>query len=188
VINQQIDSLNAQIAFQNQTIADAQQTLDKIKNGPDPDEKQRLELQLEAINKRLASVELTAPFDGTLSALYTKAGDVVSAGMQAAQLADLSQLYVDVPISEVDIPNVKVGQSVELVFDAYFEQTFIGKVIEVADVGDARTGVVSYNVAIALENGQDLIKPGMTAGVTILTEERQNVFTVPSQAPHDLSR
>jgi len=125
---------------------------------------------------------LAAPFDGTVSALYTKAGDVVSAGTQAIQIADLGQMYVDVPISEVDIPSVKVDQSVDLVFDAYFEQTFKGKVVEVADVGDARTGVVSYQTTIALEDGQGLIKPGMTAGVTILTEERQNVFTVPSQA------
>jgi len=182
VIDQQIEELNAQIAVQNQSIEDSQAKLEKIKNGPDPDEKERLELQLEAINKRLASVELTAPFDGTLTALYTKPGDVVSAGTQAAQLADLSQLYVDVPISEVDIPHIQLDQTAELVFDAFFEQTFTGKVVEIDHVGDARTGVVSYQVTIALENGQDQIKPGMTAGVTILTEERQNVFTVPSQA------
>ncbi|HAE86352.1 MAG TPA: hypothetical protein DCG78_07635 [Anaerolineaceae bacterium] len=182
VIDQQIEELNAQIAVQNQNIKDTQAKLEKIENGPDPDEKERLELQLEAINKRLASIELKAPFDGTLTALYTKPGDVVSAGMQAAQLADLSQLYVDVPISEVDIPHIQLEQVAELVFDAFFEQTFTGKVVEIDHVGDARTGVVSYRVTIALDNGQDQIKPGMTAGVTILTEERQNVFTVPSQA------
>ena len=162
--------------MQNQSIEDSQAKLEKIKNGPDPDEKERLELQLEAINKRLASVELTAPFNGTLTALYTKPGDVVSAGTQAAQLADLSQLYVDVPISEVDIPHIQLDQTAELVFDAFFEQTFTGKVVEIDHVGDARTGVVSYQVTIALENGKDQIKPGMTAGVTILTEERQTSY------------
>ena len=125
---------------------------------------------------------LKAPFKGTLTAIYTKPGDVVSAGTQAAQLADLSQLYVDVPISEVDIPHIQLDQTAELVFDAFFEKTFTGKVVEIDHVGDARTGVVSYRVTIALDDGQDQIKPGMTAGVTILTEERQNVFTVPSQA------
>lgn len=182
VISQQIDELNTQIALQNQTIADAQSTLEKIKNGPDPDEKKRLELQLEAINKRLDSIKLTAPFDGTITAIYTKPGDVVSAGTQAIQIADLSNLYVDVPISEVDIPNIQVGQKAELVFDAYYDKTYKGKVIEVANVGDARTGVVNYKVTILLEDGQDQIKTGMTAGVTILTQERENVFTVPSQA------
>ena len=182
VIDQQKSELASSIALQQQTIADAEDQLAKIKDGPDPDQKEQLDIQLEIVNKRLDSLELEAPFDGTLTEIFTEPGDQVAAGMQALRLSDLSHLYVDVPVSEVDIPFVKVGQTVDLVFDAYFEQTFSGHVTSVSPLGEARTGVVNFNVTVELDDGFDQIKPGMTAGVSIQVEQKENVFAVPSEA------
>ena len=107
---------------------------------------------------------------------------MVTAGSPAAQIADLSDLFVDVPVSEVDIPQIKVGQEAEMVFDAFFDQTFTGKVVEVATIGVNTAGIVNYNVTIQLDSTNEGIRPGMTVGVNILVEEKPNTYTVPAES------
>ena len=182
VIASEKSSLTSQINLQNQNIASIQADLAKIANGPDPDTKTKLELQLELAEKQLENQVVKAPFGGTITSLSFKAGDMVSAGSLAAQIADLSELYVDVPVSEVDIPQIKVGQDAELVFDAFFDQTFTGSVVEVASVGVNTAGIVNYNVTIQLASDHPEIKPGMTVGVNILVEEKPNTYTVPAES------
>jgi HlyD family secretion protein len=182
VIASETASLNSQIDLQKQNIASWQAELDKIANGPDPEVKAKLELQLQLAEKQLEAETIKAPFDGTITALNYDLGDMVSVGSPAAQIADLSELFVDVPISEVDIPQIKAGQEAELVFDAYFDQTFYGKVVEVATVGVNTAGIVNYTVTIQLDSEHDGIKPGMTVGVNILVEEKPNTYTVPAES------
>jgi RND family efflux transporter MFP subunit len=182
VIASETDSLNNQINLQKQNIATWQAELEKIADGPDPDTKEKLELQLKLAEKQLESLAIKAPFDGTITSLTNRPGDMVSAGSPAAQIADLSFLFVDVPISEVDIPQIKVGQEAELVFDAYFDQTFYGTVTEVAIIGMNTAGIVNYNVTIQLDSDHQGIRPGMTVGVNILIEEKPNTYTVPAES------
>ena len=182
VIASEIDSLNNQINVQKQNIAGWQADLEKIADGPDPDTREKLELQLKLAEKQLESQAVKAPFNGTVTSLTNRLGDMVSAGSPAAQIADLSELFVDVPISEVDIPQIKVGQKAELVFDAYFEETFNGTVVEVATIGVNTAGIVNYNVAIRLDSNHEGIRPGMTVGVNILVEEKPNTYTVPAES------
>lgn len=182
VINSEIDSLNSQINLQRQNIAAWKEDLEKIVDGPDPDTKEKLELQLELAEKQLESQTIKAPFDGTITSLNYSLGDMISAGSPAAQIADLTQLYVDMPISEVDIPQIKVGQKAELVFDAYFDQIFYGTVAEVASIGVNTAGIVNYNVTVRLDSEHEGIRPGMTVGVNILIEEKPNTYTVPAES------
>jgi multidrug efflux pump subunit AcrA (membrane-fusion protein) len=100
----------------------------------------------------------------------------------AAQVADVSELFVEVPISEVDIPSIQLGQQVVLFFDAYFEEEFSGVVSDISESGDRSTGVVNYTVTIKMENQSDKIKPGMTAAVSVLTAEKPNTLVIPSQS------
>jgi len=182
VIASETESLNSQINLQKQNIATWQAELEKIANGPDPETKEKLELQLKLAEKQLEAQAINAPFDGTITSLNYKLGDMVTAGSPAAQIADLSELFVDVPVSEVDIPQIKVGQEAELVFDAFFDQTFAGTVVEVATIGVNTAGIVNYNVSIQLDANHEGIKPGMTVGVNILVEEKPNTYTVPAES------
>ena len=181
-IAKDIQSLDSQISLQEETLKTHQANLTKIQNGPDPETKSNLELQVALAEKQLNNKAIRAPFAGTVTAVNSHEGDAVSLGSPAIQVSDLSELYVDVPVSEVDINTIKVGQNAELVFDAFFEHPYQGKVVEIAMVPNAATGVVNYTVTIAIEKPGDKIKPGMTAGVSILTEKRENVFAVPSEA------
>ncbi len=182
VIEGQIASLQAQIDLANKNIELLQNDLEKIKDGVDPEEKEKLELQLALAEKQLSSQSITAPFDGTILTVYEEVGAVVSPGMQAIEIADLDAFFVDIPVSEVDIPNIKVGQIAQLSFDAYYEESFSGEVVTIAESGDRSTGVVNYIVTIEMDQVSTKIKPGMTAGVQILTEEKPNVLVVASEA------
>lgn len=182
VIKQAIADLEAQIGNQQSSIQKDQEDLQKIKDGPDPVVKERLENQLAIAQKRMQAAEIRAPFDGVVTALYTLPGSVTAPGLKAVQVADLSAFYIDVPVAEVDIPVVALGQEVDLVFDAFFTDTYHGKVTQIDKVGQEQAGVVNYNVTITMTDGIDKINPGMTAGVTIITEAKPNVLVVPSQA------
>jgi len=161
-------------------VADMQERVNILSEGPDPDEVTILETQLEIAQSRIDSILIEAPFDGVITELSAKPGDVVQTGGQALRLDDLSRLYLDVQISEVDIPQVKVGQTAGLVFDAYFEETFTGEVIEISPVGSATQGVVEYRVRVKMLDADENIKPGMTAAVNIVVEEKENIFVVPN--------
>ena len=159
-----------------------QERVDVLDEGPDPDQVRILETQIAMAQSRLDSPIIKAPFNGIVTVLNARHGDVVQPGMQAVQIDDLSKLYLDVQISEVDIPFVEVGQIAQLIFDAYFESTFEGEVVEIAPVGTPVQGVVEYNVRIEMLDSDDRIKPGMTAAVNIVVDQKEDVFVVPNDA------
>jgi HlyD family secretion protein len=98
------------------------------------------------------------------------------------QLDDLSDLRLAVQISEIDIPEVAVGQPAQLVFDAYYESTFNGEVTEISPVGTSAQGVVEYTVTVQMLDEDVRVRPGMTAAVTIVVEEKEDVFVIPNDA------
>src|SRR5690606_36337779 len=93
-----------------------------------------------------------------------------------------SELFVEVPISAVDISSIEIGQPVILFFDAYFEEEFSGIVSDISESGDRSTGVVNYFVTVRMEDQSERIKPGMTAAVSILTAEKPNALVIPAES------
>ena len=179
---EEIAEAELEVALAEAKAADLQEQVEILTEGPDPDQVTILETQLAMAQFRMDSPLIEAPFDGVVTVLSAQVGDIVQTGQQAVQIDDLSELHLDVQISEVDIPQVEVGQSVELIFDAYYEETFTGEVIEIAPVGSSTQGVVEYTVRITMLDADGRIKPGMTATVTIIVEEKVDVFVVPNEA------
>jgi HlyD family secretion protein len=159
-----------------------QNRVDLLTNGPDPDEVTILETRLAIAQSRVDSPLIKAPFAGVITALPAQTGDVVQIGTKAVQLDNLADLRLAVQISEIDIPQVRVGQPAQLVFDAYFETTFTGEVIEISPVGTSVQGVVEYSVRIRMLDADERIKPGMTAAVNIVVDEKEDVFVIPNDA------
>jgi HlyD family secretion protein len=143
-------------------------------------EQARLAVQNAQAN--LDAAKLTAPFSGTITEVSGMVGDQVSPGTKAFRIDDLSQMKVDVQVSEVDINSVQVGQPVTLTFDAISGKTFKGKVLEVAQAGDPVQGAVNFTVTVGLTNPDASVKPGMTAAVTITVKQVNNVLLVPNRA------
>jgi multidrug efflux pump subunit AcrA (membrane-fusion protein) len=89
---------------------------------------------------------------------------------------------VDLPIAEIDISSLQVGQKASLTFDAIPNKQYSGVVTEVGMVGASTQGVVNYPVTVQITNVDASIRPGMTAAVNIVIAQHDNVLMVPNQA------
>lgn len=174
--------LEAELATAEARVADARREWERLKDGPDPEDIAAAEARVEAARANMELAEIKAPFSGTITAVEIKRGDQVSAGSVAFGLADLSPLLVDIQLSEIDINQVELGQSVELVFDAIPSRTYEGSVVEIGLVGNTVQGVVNFPVTVELSDPDDAVRPGMTAAVNIIVEQIENVLRVPNRA------
>ncbi len=101
------------------------------------------------------------------------------------QIVDLSSLQVQASVNEADIGGIAVGNSVQFSVSAYADRLFKGTVMAIAPLGQTVSNVVTYPVLIDVDTNdlsQINLLPGMTASVTIVTQERSNVLQVPVSA------
>lgn len=176
------DQAAANVAAAETWLATAKVDYEKYAEGPDPDAVAMAEAELQAAKNRLAYQNITAPFGGTVTGLFAQPGDVVSAGSKAVQVEDLSSLFLDVSVSELDINRIAVGQVVEINFDAISDATYHGVVRQVAMTGTKSQSVVDYPVNIEIIDADAAIKPGMTAIASIVVAEKQGVYVLPGSA------
>ena len=186
----QKDQTQANLDLANATLKNAQIYLAVLNGGAVPADAtgtallqyEQAQLAVQTAQENLDAAKLTAPFNATITDVSGMVGDQVSPGTQAFRIDDLSQMKVDVQVSEVDINNVQVGQPVTLTFDAISGKTYNGKVTEVAQTGDSVQGAVDFTVTVVLTDPDASVKPGMTAAVTITVKQVTNVLLVPNRA------
>lgn len=124
---------------------------------------------------------ITAPADGVLTTVGIEAGDRVTYGQVVAHLTNYQDLQTVVQVDESDIMKIKKDQTVELAVSAYPDQTFTGKVTEIADEGTAANGASTFEVTIHIESPGNL-KVGMSAEASILTASKKDALYVPVDA------
>ncbi|MEJ2349494.1 MAG: efflux RND transporter periplasmic adaptor subunit [Anaerolineales bacterium] len=180
--NTDIGVAKSNLAVAQSQLADAQRQYDQVKNGPSADDLAAAQAAVDAAQSTLNEVSLTAPFSGTVTEVDILPNDVVSAGTAGFRIDDLSSLYVDVVASEVDINNIQIGQPVQMTFDAVPNKTYNGKVTAIGEVGTSSQGVVNFPVTLQITNADAKVKPGMTAAVSIVVAQHNNVLLVPNQA------
>lgn len=178
----EIEEADAKLAVAEAKLMDAQREFERIKSGTDPRQVAAAQARVSAAQATIDLARITAPFAGRITEVNTKPGDVVSAGVEAFRLDDMSHLLVDVDVSEVDINQIKIGQPAVITFDSISGKEYTGKVTEVARVGTITNGVVNFIVTVEIENADELVLPQMTAGVNIVTTELTDVLLVPNRA------
>ncbi len=136
----------------------------------------------DSLQNYIASTQITAPFDGTITQSSAVAGDTVAPNAAAFTIDDMSNLVVAVNVIEVDINSVAVGQPASITFDAIPNKTYNGKVIQTNMAGTAGQNSVNFIVTVQITDADKLVKPGMTANVTILTNQVEGALLVPSTA------
>jgi HlyD family secretion protein len=160
----------------------AQNDYEKWKNGPDPAEVEAMKAKIAAAQATLRQAWIEAPFAGTITQVDAHAGDQVAASKSAFRLDDLSKLYVDLEVSEVDIDQIKLGQTVNVSFDALSGKQYAGKVEDVAMISNETSSAVNFTVTVELNNPGKDVRPGMTSEVEIVTAQRDQALLVPNQA------
>lgn len=176
-----IDKADEDLALAKAKLDDAQREYDRLAGG-NVAEIAAAQARVDAAQATLNLARLTAPFAATVTESLPLPGDQVAAGASAFRLDDLTSLLVDVEVSEVDINSVSVGQSATLSFDAILDRTYHGKVVQVAQAGTDVGGVVNFKVTVELTDADQLVKPGMTAAVSIIVNELADVPLVPNRA------
>lgn len=141
--------------------------------------------QVDYNKAQLDKTSIRSPITGTVLQLAAQQGETLAAGLSAPTLiivADLKRLQVDAFVDETDIGKVRLGQDAEIRVDAFPRKVFKGHVIKVASGSTIQQGVVTYDVAVALDKTKQVLKPDMTASVTLHTGVRTGVLLVPAEA------
>lgn len=153
---------------------------------------------LDQANAKAASRTVTAPSSGSIVELNAKVGATVTGGMimgesdtsggkQCMQIADLSKMKVTVQVGEKDIAKIAVGQSANVTYPAFPDIVSQGTVTAIASVANSDAangggGSVTFSVDILIEAPDARLKPGMTAEVSVVTEQLDDVVMVPTMA------
>jgi HlyD family secretion protein len=142
-----------------------------------------------SLNQAIVSLEktvITAPIDGIVIARNVDVGQTVAASLQAPTLfviaADLTRMRVNANIHEADIGRVHSGQEVSFRVDAYPTEEFPGTVSLVRLNPVMQQNVVTYATVIDVSNPHSMLKPGMTATVTIRIARRDAALRAPNAA------
>lgn len=134
----------------------------------------------------LGYATITSPIDGTVISKSVEEGQTVAASFNTPELftiaKDLTNMQVVANVDEADIGNVKEGDRVTFTVDAYPDDTFEGTVKQVRLEATTTNNVVTYEVVISAPNDDLKLKPGLTANVTIYTQERSGVLAVANKA------
>lgn len=152
---------------------------------------------LDQANAKAASRTVTAPSSGSIVELNAKVGATVTGGMimgesdtsggkQCMQIADLSKMKVTVQVGEKDIAKIAVGQNANVTYPAFPDIVSQGTVTAIASVANSDSNYgsssVTFNVDILIEAPDARLKPGMTAEVSVVTEQLDDVVMVPTMA------
>mgnify|MGYP005815954551 CR=1 FL=1 len=147
-------------------------------------EQRQAELQAAQVN--LGYTNIISPVDGTVVSRNITIGQTVAASFQTPTLfliaSDLTKMQVDTNVSEGDIGGIELGDKVQFSVDAFQQRSFGGQVTQIRQSPQTVQNVVTYDVVVGVDNKALALKPGMTASVRIITDQRQNVLRVPGQA------
>lgn len=164
--------------------ADYEQASYQVKNAEQTVNQSRTTLSQARTN--LSYANIYAPIDGIIMSKEVEAGQTVAASMTTPTLftiaKDITKMQVEANVDEADIGGVEVSQRVSFTVDAYPQEEFSGRVRQVRLSATTESNVVTYTVIIDADNPEQKLKPGLTATITIFTQELKDIDTVPASA------
>src|SRR6195256_4311083 len=121
-----------------------------------------------------------APFDGELGVRRVEVGQFLTAGTQIVTLTDLSHLYANFTVTEKGSAQLKVGQTVRVLVDAYPGRKFEGKITTIEP--QINTDTRNIRIQATIDNPDRILKPGMFATTTVVLPDKPAVTTLPETA------
>jgi HlyD family secretion protein len=179
------------VAIAQATVEQRQAALDALKAPPSDGDLAKAEATVAQAEASLSKAkfnrehaELVAPFSGTVAVINIKVGDTIATSGQtpAIELIDDSAFHVDVNISEADLGKLKLGQEAQVELDALPGQLLTGTLDYIAPTGTTQQNVTTYLSRVTLKPTSQLLRVGLSAAVSIITDRRSSVLLVPSGA------
>ncbi len=134
----------------------------------------------------LSRTDIRSPIDGVVIKRSIDKGQTVAASLQAPVLfqiaQDLSRIQIETKVDEADIGSIKPENVATFTVDAFPDQTFEGRVAQVRMAATTVQNVVTYSVMVQANNPRQVLLPGMTANVRIVTDRREGVLRVANDA------
>ncbi|MBQ9419142.1 MAG: efflux RND transporter periplasmic adaptor subunit [Synergistaceae bacterium] len=141
---------------------------------------------VERARTNLNYTKITSPVNGVVIDRQVDEGQTVAASLQTPTLfkiaEDLTRMQIETQVDEADIGTVAEGQSVTFRVDAFPDENFAGKVVQVRIAPTTSNNVVTYTVIIHVDNPELKLKPGMTANVSIETSRADDALRIPVAA------
>jgi len=142
----------------------------------------------------LSRTTIVSPIAGKVVQLNAHEGEVVvtgtmnNAGSIIAVIADLSEILIEAEVGETEVVQIRQGQPAKVKVDAIPDKEYSGRVTEIGSSAAVRTGsgIRYFRVKVALENGDERLRPGMTAQVEIITDAASQTLSVPIQSVVEL--
>jgi RND family efflux transporter MFP subunit len=128
----------------------------------------------------LERTTIVAPFDGTLSVFDLEVGDRVNVGDRIGEVIDISEVKVDVGVTDAQVIAVQEGDPAEVHVSARPDEEFAGRLSKVGSAIDVASR--KFPVEIAVDNPHRLLLPGMVARVTIEVGQERPIIRIPRQA------
>jgi HlyD family secretion protein len=163
------------------SILSSKNSLDTLVTGTDDLDLQSALINLEQAQRTYENNFVRAPYDGIIGRIPVNVYSQASSGTTIATIVGQSKV-ASISLNEIDAAKVKVGQTVNITFDAIDELNATGTVSVVDEIGTVSSGVVSYGIKIAVNADDARIKPGMSVNTTIVTLQKDNVLVIPTVA------
>lgn len=134
----------------------------------------------------LRYTDILAPTDGVVISRAVNVGQTVAASLSAPVIftiaQDLRAMEVHTSVAESDIGRLKAGMEARFTVDAYPTERFRGRIREIRNAAQVVQNVVTYDAVVEVANPELKLKPGMTATVTVVSDQREGVLRVPNAA------
>ena len=140
------------------------------------------EVALEQAKTNHARTKLLAPFNGIVTEIAITSGDIITTGMPVIELINRDPLQVDFRLNESDVAQIEMGQPVTITVDALPGWERVGTLTHIAPAADIVNDVVTFDVQASFSDVDEQIKVGMTASLTIITDQKDDVLLIPNTA------
>jgi HlyD family secretion protein len=149
------------------------------------------EAQLHLAQVQQSRMSIRSPIAGLVTKRMANEGEVIGLGGGSTvtlggpllTLVDLEHLYVRATVDEFDARQIRLGQEVRVTLEALPGRTLRGRLYKISPVvSGERQEARTFNIRVALEEGKDFVKPGMSADVEVIVARRKDALFVPTQA------
>jgi len=198
ITRDRLDELFADQRATTANLAELQRQLELLQNGSRPEDIAQAQAQVQEAKARLDAAKvqfddtiIRSPFDGIVTQKFSNVGafvtpttsaTAVGSGSSTSIVAAASGLEILAKVPEVDIAQIKIGQKVEIVADAYPDQTFTGEVRLIAPEAVVEQNVTSFQVRVKLVTGLDQLKSGMNTNLRFIGTKIDNALLLPTVA------